>query len=289
MKAKELLKKPEIIIAFIGFCLTTLQFVLMLNSRNICTAEGCRIIEQSLKIDEIYVVMAGGVLFGILTLLYSNLSVLTFYKKDTSLLSNITDYLTAAALSIEGVLVGYQLFVAQKICLFCISVFTLIFTLALIRLIKKNFILTIGFISFLGILTTMSILTYQTKLNPLKEGLIIIHKQGCPHCEEVINKLKQTLKNKQLKVIFKTPQQEKALLDIFNIDVVPVMVINTKSKKTIIIGEDAILNYIKERINKNKTKSLSDKTPNNNLNYIINDKKGFDFDEGVCKINGKCD
>ncbi|WP_035587014.1 vitamin K epoxide reductase family protein [Hippea jasoniae] len=277
MKAKEIIKKPEIIIAFIGFCLTTLQFVLMLNSRNICTAEGCRIIEQSLKIDEIYVVMAGGVLFGILTLLYSNLSVLTFYKKDISLLSNIADYLTAAALSIEGVLVGYQLFVAQKICLFCISVFTLIFTLALIRLIKKNFILTIGFISFFGILTTMSILTYQTKPNPLKEGLIIIHKQGCPHCEEVINKLKQTIKNKQLKVIFKTPQQEKALLDIFNIDVVPVMVVNTKSKKTIIIGEDAILNY------------LSDKATNNNLNYIINDKKGFDFDEGVCKISGKCD
>jgi len=289
MKAKEIIKKPEIIIAFIGFCLTTLQFVLMLNSRNICTAEGCRIIEQSLKIDEIYVVMAGGVLFGILTLFYSNLSVSKFYKKDTSLLSNIADYLISVALSIEGVLVGYQLFVAQKICLFCISVFTLIFTLALIRLIKKNLILTIGFISFFGILTTMSILTYQTKPNPLEEGLIIIHKQGCPHCKEVINKLKQTLKNKQLKVIFKTPKQEKALLDIFNIDVVPVMVVNTKSNKIIIIGEDAILNYINKRINQNKTKSLSGKTRNNNLNYIINDKKGFDFDEDVCKINGKCD
>ncbi len=245
----------------LGIILTLLELVLKLFNSRLCSTQGCILISQSVRYTDNIIVIGGLIVFAAIL-------ILNIGKIHNSLL--ILDQILSVSLSAEGVFVGYQFFRMKHICLFCISIFSIFVILALIRLSKKGFYVIWGFVSFGVILFLFYILKPQTpNIPPLNKPLVLIYKQSCPHCEEVITQAKKH----KINICTIEADSCASLLKSLNIKEVPLLIINKKNEKKIIVGERNILQYFLNKKN----------IPSNNLyNSVFKDKKDF------CTIGEKC-
>ncbi len=245
----------------LGVVLTLLELVLKLFNSRLCSTQGCILISQSVRYTDNIIVLGG--LFVFTAILVLNLGKI----RNSSL---ILDQLLSVSLSAEGVFIGYQLFRMKHICLFCISIFSIFVLLALIRLSKKGFSVIWGFVSFGTILFLFYILKPVTSyIPPLNKPLVLIYKQSCPHCEKVISQAKK----QKINICTIKADSCESLLKSLNINEVPLLIINNKNEKKIIVGERNILQYFLDKKN----------IPSNNLyNSVFKDKSDF------CTIGEKC-
>jgi len=249
------------IFAAFGVILTLSELILKLFNSRLCTTEGCILISQSVRYSDSIIVIGGLIVF---------IAILALNVGKIHNSSLMLDQILAVSLSVEGVFVGYQLFRMKHICFFCISVFSIFVILALIRLSKKGFSVIWGFISFGVILFLFYILKPPASyIPPLNKPLVLIYKQSCPHCEQVIRQAKKH------KINICTIKADSciSLLKSLNIKEVPILIINNQNEKKIIVGERNILQYFLNKKN----------IPSNNLyNSVFKDKGDF------CTIGEKC-
>ncbi len=246
---------------FAGIILTLSELILKLFHSSICSTQGCIFIANSVKYSDSIIVVSGLAVFVAIFLL-------SFKKDERSVM--LINQLLIISLSAEGVFVGYQLFRAKHICLFCISIFGVFLIISLIQLSKKHFYVITGFASFFTILFLFYILKpVNTQAPTMNKPLVLIYKKGCSHCEKVI----QEAKKNKINICMIKANSCMALLKSLNIKEVPLLIINKSGEKKIIIGEQRILQYLLGKQN----------IPKNNLyNSIFKDKKGF------CTIGEKC-
>ncbi len=222
------------IISLFGIILTSLEFVSNLFHKSICSTEGCRIVAESVRFSDAIIVFTGLSVFLLLFLL-------SFCRNKTC--QKLIDALLITALSAEGVFVGYQLFRVKTICIFCITVFFTFVILTLIRSMKRTFVLT-GFLSFASVLFVMFMLKPVGASNvSFNATYTIIYKEGCPHCEKVMKKAEE--KGIDFKKV--NAQECISFLKSLNIKEVPVLVVNEKAQKIIVIGDKNIENFLFRR------------------------------------------
>lgn len=224
------IKKFPLILYLSGFIFVLIEFILHLYGKAICTTEGCRVVESFVKGGDIVLLIAGIVLFGILTVLS------LFNKKSLEIIHSL---ILGLAIVVEGYLLGFQLFIIHELCLFCLIVFLLLFTASTVRVFQGKKELAFALAGFVAVL----FITYL--VNPQIAGLpfsqyVLVYSKDCPHCEEVIKFCKQ------YSISVETVEAKKlaGILKALNLNSVPVLFCDEGSTKKFIIGEESIRSYL---------------------------------------------
>ncbi len=249
------------LLSLIGISLTIVELTLKAFHSTLCSTQGCMLITKSVRFSDNIIVISGLLVF---------ILIFIFSLSKNKHLHTLINHILIVALSAEGVFVGYQLFRMKHICLFCISVFSIFILISVMKLLNKEFEILSGFISFFSILFLFYILKpiYITTI-PVNKPLVLIYKHSCSHCEKVIKEAKKS----KINIYLIKVNNCLGLLKSLNIKEVPLLIVNNKGEKKMIIGEHNILQYLLKKKN----------IPNNNLyNSFFKNEKGF------CTIGEKC-
>ncbi len=214
--------------AVVGIVVSAVDLNGIETSSPICVSNGCTIVNQITHFGSIPFTIAG-------IMLFSFLLIVSFYK-NLSLLLDIT---IALSLITEGLLVGFQAFYLQSFCTICVGIFIIIVVMFVLRLFGKNgnrTIFVMGAVGFAA-LFILSFILYTPIWQP-KTGTTLIYSDNCPHCENVLRKIKKDkLLIKKIHII--NLKRAKAFLFNIGIKSIPVLVIKGKNIK-IIKGENDI-------------------------------------------------
>lgn len=252
------MKKLFNIVALAGFLLTALELILKFSHSSICNSTGCLLAESSLIIPDKVLIILGMITF--LTILF--LSILNREK--------LIDALLVVVFSIEGVLVGYQLFRLKNICYFCISVFSIFVALALLRILQKRWFVLTGLLSFISVFLLLAVLKPTVNSSLPNSNTILIYKTSCPHCERV----EKFIKTHNLKIKKVNVTKCVGFLKSLGIEAVPALIIREGGKIEILIGDNNIINFFYKHEKSEPT-----------LNLLDNSTQLFKNNNGFCTIN----
>ncbi|WP_353684318.1 hypothetical protein V4D30_00615 [Thermodesulfovibrio sp. 3907-1M] len=219
----------------IGFVVVLAETIFHIYGKSLCLAEGCRIVESFVKGGDLILLIAGLVLFGVLIFLSSY----KFPEKIKPLIEYIHSGILIAALSVEGYLLGFQLFIIKELCIFCLTVFGILFISICLRLFKKRLEMVYAFAGFVCLILITYFVNPEINLIP-SSRYVLVYSRGCPHCEEVIQFCKthsisvQTIEAKEISGILRT----------LKIEHVPVLFCDEGTTKKFIVGQAEIKEYL---------------------------------------------
>ncbi|MEW6185623.1 MAG: glutaredoxin domain-containing protein [Thermodesulfobacteriota bacterium] len=224
------------ILSLLGALYLLTEIGLQLSGRSVCVSEGCNLAVQFTRFGDLFMV-------GIGFLAVSGLAVLSGInlKRDLPEIDFLIHLILIPALAVEGFFTGYQLFWLPEICLFCISVFAVIFILGLVRLIAGWKEVLFGFAALAAVLGTMSlILPPPGKTLPLDKKMVLFYKNDCQHCQE----LKAEIEKKKLEVALIQVKEYSAALKNLGVDSVPTLLVNGRYEKLLLTGKSSIQRYL---------------------------------------------
>jgi hypothetical protein len=280
-------------------CVVTVAQALLIifKGEAFCVNEGCKIVEALTLIPPFYFNLLGAASF--FTIFCA--AIITKYRSGTEPLLRIT---LISGLAAEGILLGYQIFVANVFCSYCLLVFVLMVILNILMGFRQ---LVLGLAIIVVQLFVFSLLRFDTAKDHLRgltldngtyavrrcsdpvKQLYLIFSEDCPHCYKVIGALEGCTRcefhfnpikkigadllpglspNKKY-----VPQINTAALKILGIDTVPVLIAKDCDGLTFIEGERNIINYIQNtcfREMPSLDKNLEDP---------------FETKDGACSIN----
>lgn len=117
-----------------GFLFILAETILHIYGKSVCSTEGCKVVESFVKGGNLVLLIAGLILFG--TLFF-----ISFHKFSESLISfveKVHSGILIIALSIEGYLLGFQTFIIKEFCVFCFTVFGILFLSSLFRILRGD-------------------------------------------------------------------------------------------------------------------------------------------------------
>ena len=190
---------------------------------------------------------------------------------------DLSRLLLLTGVAVEGVLIAYQIYVAETLCAYCLILFAIVLLLnalaggkqslagisILSGMILISSMLSYGPTALLSKQQTINSGTYGTRtcLNPQKE-LYLFFSADCPHCKNVLQALEgcsscnfhfnpiEKLDKFDLKGTKRTasydPELNKLLLKLLGIDSIPVLLEKNQSGFSIIKGEKQIIHYIQQ-------------------------------------------
>lgn len=259
-------------ISFAASILVVIQIlIIVFRGEAACLNQGCKIVEGLITIPPLYFNLVGFFYFQAVCWLFF------LARRKGNLLVDLSRLLLLTGVAAEGVLVAYQIYVAEALCAYCLILFAIVLLLNALAGWKQ----CIAGISILaGILLISSMLSYgptallskqqtinsgtygtRTCLNPQKE-LYLFFSADCPHCKNVIQALEGCsscnfhfnpieklddfdLKGTQLTASY-DPELNKLLLKLLGIDSIPVLLEKNQSGFSIIKGEKQIIHYIQQ-------------------------------------------
>ena len=241
----------------------------LIKGTGFCPNAGCEIVERLTALSPLY--------FNILGLLYfqSIYWSLRLVKKRSIDGFDFLGIFILAGLAVEGVLLGYQLFVARVVCSYCILIF---FFVASLNIVYGRKQVLSGMIIVVAIIFTFSLLSFlpvriSSQRYSLESGsygvrscavpskdVFLIFSSDCSHCMNVIKALNNcnscdfylnpveklhTFKADgfELKDSYR-PEVNRLMLAILGIKEVPVLVVKNATGYSFIKGEDKIINYV---------------------------------------------
>jgi len=215
-------------LTIIGFLLSFADFIGQVAHSPICRANGCLLVNQLTRYGSIPFTIAGIILFSFLFL--------ASFRKQLSI---FIDFILPLAFVSEGMLIGYQAFFLQSFCVVCVAIALVIAALVVVRF-RHSEQQPIAIFSLIAciLLFVVSLFLYI----PYSPGWIpqfgqtIVYSGQCPHCENLIAKLKA----KHIKIRLVRVVQAKKYLAANGIDVVPVLIKREKESTKIIVGETKI-------------------------------------------------
>lgn len=249
-----------------GSLLTLIQTILLLfHQETICFNDGCKIVETMTTVPPLIFNLAG--------LLFFQALFWTFYftKLKDSYWPVVSRILLFAGLAAEGVLFGYQYFVVEVFCSYCLVILGVVVFLNVLQGIKQVFI---GIAVFLAIQIGFASLNFHDAVPQegfsLDKGVFstlsapqqdkhyyLFFSSTCAHCEEVIESLKESPrypisfnpvdKVEQVNLAFDYPKDDYqssinvAFLNNFDIHQVPVLLVKDKDDFMLIRGKDQII------------------------------------------------
>jgi uncharacterized membrane protein len=242
--------------------------LIMFKGEAFCVNEGCKTVEALTLILPFYFNLLGAAYFFAVFCT----ALITKQRSGTEPLLRIA---LISGLAAEGILLGYQIFVANVFCSYCLLVFVLVIILNSLMGFRQ---LTLGLVTIVVQLVMFSLLNFDTAKNPLRgltldngtyavrrcsdpvKQLYLIFSEDCPHCYKVIAALEGCARcefhfNPIKKIsadLFPglspndkyLPQINTAALKILGIDTVPVLIAKDHDGLTFIEGEQNIINYI---------------------------------------------
>ncbi len=280
-------------------CVVTIAQALLIIFRGeaFCVNEGCKIVEVLTLIPPFYFNLLGAAYFFAIFCI----ALITKQGSGTEPMLRIV---LVSGLAAEGILLGYQIFVASVLCSYCLLIFLLVVILNSLMGLRQ---LTLGLVTIIAQLVMFSLLSFDTAKDPLYgltldngtyavrrcsdpvKQLYLIFSENCPHCYKVIEVLEGCTRcefhfNPITKISSDllpglSPKEKflpginTAALKIFGIDTVPVLIAKDHDGLTFIQGERNIINYIQN--------TCFQEMPS--LDGNLGDL--FETEDGACSIN----
>jgi len=255
------------LIASIGVAIQTI--ITLFSGSGYCSTQGCKVVEGLTLIPPLWVNLLGLIFFQAIFWSLKLFKGKTFFKIDP------TGLLLMGGLVFDASLLAYQVFVVQTFCAYCLAIFACVLVLNILYGLRQT---VWGLTALSVILFSFSILSFapgtdqpdQFSLKtaawgvrscsaPTKE-VYLIFSSTCPHCHKVIQSLNQcnscdlylnpidqidTLNLDGIKRINTfAPQINRHMLELLEIDTIPVLVSKSPDSYDIIRGEVNILNYL---------------------------------------------
>jgi len=257
------------LIASIGVAVQTI--ISLYSGSGYCPSQGCKVVESLTLIPPLWLNMLGLIFFQAIFWSLRTLKGKTFFKIDP------TGLLLLGGLVFDASLLAYQVFVVQTFCAYCLVVFACVLILNLLYGLRQT---VLGLTALTVILFSFSILSFapiggrpdsfslktaawgvRSCSAPTKE-VYLIFSSTCPHCHKVIQSLNQcnscdlylnpidqidTLNLNGIERIDTfAPQINHHMLELLEIDTIPVLVSKSPDSYDIIRGEENILNYLRK-------------------------------------------
>ena len=258
-----------IYLSLLAFVVTIAQALLIIfRGEAFCVNEGCKIVEGLTLIPPFYFNLLGAASF--FTIFCA--AIITKQRSGAEPLLRI---LLVSGLAAEGILLGYQIFVANVFCSYCLLIFLLVVILNVLMGLRQ---LALGLAIIVVQLFVFSLLNFDTAKDPLHgltldngtyavrrcsdpvKQLYLIFSEDCSHCYKVIEALEgctlcefhfNPIKEINADLLPGLSPNEKflpeinaAALKILGIDTVPVLIAKDHDGLTFIQGERNIINYI---------------------------------------------
>jgi len=298
MKGKHFSTTTFFILSVLGALFLLVEAGLQLFGRSICVSGGCGLVAQLARFGDLSLILIGFVVLAFLALL-SGLN----QKRRSGLLDSAINLALIAALAAEGFLVGYQVFWLTEVCLLCLSVFGILFSLGLLRLFAGWKEAAAGFATFAVVLSLVGfVLPPRGTALPSDKKMVLFYSTDCPHCSEI----KETIDKDQLDITPVLVKEYTATLKNLGVDSVPTLFVNGRYEKLILTGKEAIRRYLaacqssgistssvsgapvskmKSSIKSEDSGSVLPFSPWGAPNPVFNPST----DEGVCKEEQKCE
>ena len=255
------------LIASIGVAVQV--FMEVYSGSSICPTQGCEIVENLTLIQPVWLNLLGLLFFQAVFWSLKVLKDKTFFGIDP------TAGLLLGGFIFDSVLLAFQIFVVRTFCLYCLCVFAFVLVLNIMYGRRQS----AWSLAALGvILFSFSILSFapgnghsdrfslkiaawgvRSCSAPTKE-VFLIFSSTCPHCHKVIQSLDQcnscdlylnpidpidTLDLAGVERIDTfAPQINRRILELLEIDSIPVLVSKSPDSYDVIRGEGNILNYL---------------------------------------------
>lgn len=259
-------------ISFAASILIVIQIlIIVFRGEAACLNQGCKIVENLITIAPLYFNLVGFFYFQAVCWLFF------LARRKGNLLVDLSRLFLLTGAAAEGLLIAYQIYVAEALCAYCLILFAIVLLLNALAGWKQG-IAAISILS--GIILISSMLSYgptallskqqtinsgtygtRTCANPKKE-LYLFFSADCPHCKNVIQALEgcsscnfhfnpiEKLADFDLKGTKRTasydPELNKLLLKLLGIDSIPVLLEKNQSGFSIIKGEKQIIHYIEQ-------------------------------------------
>jgi len=267
----------QILLALGGGLLAAAQALLIVLQGNIlCLNDGCEIVEKLTTVPPIAFNVVGSLFF---------MSVfLALWQGGRGVRGwlNLARILLLAGMAVEGVLIGFQYYVAQVFCSYCLAVFSIIFILNLLMGWRQ---LLSGLMVIVSVLLAFSGLQFVPHLQAgeftLENGVYgrlektssstaryLFFSASCPHCEDVIATIDDDfvcsidfnpvdeLRESPLQSLTVRPDYSPELNRIFlkNLEVseIPVLVVKSSEEVRVLKGKQAIVSYFESNCRKEK-------------------------------------
>jgi len=221
-----------------GVFLVLSEIITEIFGSGICKTEGCRLTVQHVRFGNMPLLLAGLTVFSMLTL-FSAINMVLKEKR----LDIIINFILIVSLACEGFLTGYQFFRLQRPCTFCLEVFAVFVILGILKILEGQKQIIAGFICMECIFGLFYLILPPLASTRLPEGkkLILFYEQDCPHCNNILKECKQC----NIKVCALSALRYQSLLNGLGIKEVPVLIVNDKEEKIILVGKTRIRQYLK--------------------------------------------
>ena len=292
-----------------GILIAIQMLVILIRGEAACLNQGCKIVENLTAVPPLYFNLAG--FFYFLTVC----GLFFWARRKGGLVPDIARLFLLVGVAVESVLLAYQLYVAQALCLYCLILFAIVLLLNALAGWKQA---VAGISVLAGVITISSLLSYgptallskeqtinsgtygvRTCVTPRKE-LYLFFSADCPHCKNVIQALEgcsscdfhfnpiEKLDDLDLKGIKRSasydPELNKLLLKLLGIESIPVLLEKNQSGFSIIKGEKQIINYIQQACYQADPLLYLDRQGQSSQEGIL-----FFNEEGECSVNIECE
>lgn len=207
-----------------GMILTGAELALQGAGSSVCGTEGCRVIASFARSEAL--VAALGFLFW----------ALLFAARMSERGGGAVSLLLAAALSAEGYLLGFQLFIARELCPFCLASAALVVLAGAVRAWEEDAGVLSGFAGLLAVLA------FTWLANPGLPRLpghtcTVLYSEDCPHCLEVLREC--SLRGIRIGTL--EVREASGLLRSLGLKEVPILVCPGEGRLEILCGTGPIL------------------------------------------------
>ncbi len=287
--------------AILGMLFLIIEIILQSFGKSTCETEGCKLVAQYTRFDDISIILIGLVTFTALALL----SFMSLYRNGTRF-DGYINLILVVSLSAEGFFAGYQAFRLHNICAFCLTTFGLFLVLGILRIMYGEKDVIAGFLSFAGVFALFYlVLPAGATVHLPEEELLLFYGRDCKYCAEVMKEIEEN----KLKVVTLPVGEYSGLLKNMGIEHVPTLYVNRKNQKIFLIGKEAIDQYLfcKQNVKlekktrpeaimntKQKSESRTDIGRNEANRLSISNDVPIDLsiqpdDKGMCKETEKCE
>lgn len=296
------------LVAFLGAALAIVQVgYLLLTGHAICPTNGCKVVEELVKIPVLWFNIFGACFFLFLLMLS-----LKAQRSKISLLLFKT--LALCGIAAEGVLVSYQIFIVHTYCIYCLALFGVLLLLNILLGLRYAFRATLVFSSVLLIFSLLQFSSTDTQMtldhgtyavkscdSSSSKKMYFIFSESCPHCREVLTTLQQcnscevrfnplqTIQSSILPDVKLLPGYEpevnRNLLKSLGINTIPILIEQKQDGLVFIRGEGKIVKYIEE----NCFAALDSTKETSTIYDTIETGLAPPSEDGECSVEKSCE
>ncbi len=270
MTAERIRRYGAFVLAFLGAIGTAGQAgLLIFRGKAICLNDGCRIIEALTRVQPQFINLAGFVFFVVM-------AVLIWRASGSKLAKRLLGLLLLAGIAAEGVLFGYQDFVAKTYCSWCLVVLALVVLLNFLVGLRQTLRATAVFVASLVAFSALRFGVVPSidggraldggtwgvsRCAAPAKDLYLIFSSNCPHCAEVVRTLEscnscnfhfnpiEQIDGLDLSGVERLPSYDpgvnRGLLALLGIEEVPVLLVPSPEGVSVIRGGERIIAFIR--------------------------------------------